>query len=151
MANYVLATTNMSARINQKPFFRPPVDPVRLSSAAQLVAQCSCAARAHRRQLSGSSTCCVCDMVISQPTPTEMELQLKLDRIGGARPAAPDEHTRWVGSLSMGDGAWGMGQLTCVYPLMRLQMRTLRVDLGATCNECVCVGLVNEKKEVVVD
>lgn len=36
-----------------------------------------------------------------------MELQLMLDRIGGARPAAPDEHTRWVGSLSMEDGAWG--------------------------------------------
>lgn len=64
-----------------------------------------------------------------------MELQLKPDRIGGARPAAPDEHM--MGGVTI-DGGWGMGQLTCVYPLMRLQMRTLRVDLGATCNECVC-------------
>lgn len=49
--------------------------------------------------IGGSSTCCVCDVVISQPTPTK----LQLDRIGGARPAAPDEHM--MGGITT---LWGM-------------------------------------------
>lgn len=76
MANYVLATTNMSARINQKPFFRPPVDPVWPRHRCP-VSQCSCAqfgAHRHRqRQRQLHLLCLRCGNKPRQPTPAKLQ------------------------------------------------------------------------------